>query len=104
YELSLKVLGAKLAIRRGAYDEALAVADDLAQTPGIPPTEALQAELAACEALVAADRIDEARVRIEACEARLEPRSAPANWGEFLRVRGAVHERTQRYADAYHDF
>ena len=103
YELSLKVLGAKLAIRRGAFDEALAVADDLAQTPGIPPTEALQAELAACEALVAADRIDDARVRVEACEAKLEPRSAPANWGEFLRVRGAVHERTGRYADAYHD-
>jgi DNA-binding NtrC family response regulator/tetratricopeptide (TPR) repeat protein len=104
YELSLKVLGAKLAIRRGAFDEALAMADDLAKTPGIPPTEAIQAELVACEALVAADRIDQARHRVEACETRLEPRRAPANWGEFLRVRGTVHERTQRYPEAYHDF
>jgi DNA-binding NtrC family response regulator/tetratricopeptide (TPR) repeat protein len=104
YELSLKVLGAKLAIRRGAFDEALAMADDLAGTPGIPPTEAIQAELVACEALVAANRIDEASRRVEACETRLEPRSAPANWGEFLRVRGTVHERTERYADAYNDF
>ena len=33
YEWSLKVLGVKLAIRRGAYDEAIAMADELAQAP-----------------------------------------------------------------------
>jgi DNA-binding NtrC family response regulator/tetratricopeptide (TPR) repeat protein len=104
YEWSLKVLGAKLAIRQGKFEEALAMADDLARTPGVPPGEAIQADLAACEALVAADRIAEAERRIEACEPRLDPRTVPANWGEFLRIRGAVHERSGRAPDAYHDF
>jgi DNA-binding NtrC family response regulator/tetratricopeptide (TPR) repeat protein len=104
YELSLKVLGAKLAIRRGAYDEAFAMADELARTPGVPPSEAIQADLAACEALVAANRIEEAEQRIDSCEGRLDPRTAPANWGEFLRIRGTVHERSSRHSAAYHDF
>jgi hydrogenase-4 transcriptional activator len=104
YEWSLKVLGVKLAIREGKFDEALAMADDLARTPGVPPAEAIQADLAACEALVASNRIADAEGRIESCEARLDPRTAPANWGEFLRIRGAVHERSGRASDAYHDF
>ena len=92
YEWSLKVLGVKLAIRRGAYDEAVAQA------------EALQAELAACEALVAANRIAEAERRLELCEGQLDPRAAPGSWGEFLRIRGAVHENSDRPAAAHHDF
>ena len=104
YEWSLKVLGVKLAIRSGQFDQALAMADELARTPGVPPAEAIQADLAACEALVAASRIPEAERRVESCEGRLDPRTAPANWGEFLRIRGAVHERTGRHSDAYHDF
>jgi hydrogenase-4 transcriptional activator len=104
YEWSLKVLGVKLAIRRGKFDEALAMADELARTPGVPPAESIQADLAACEALVAANRIAEAEPRVISCEGRLDPRTAPANWGEFLRIRGAVHERLGRHSDAYHDF
>jgi hydrogenase-4 transcriptional activator len=104
YEWSLKVLGVKLAIRSGQFDEALAMADDLSRTAGVPPAEAIQADLAACEALVAASRIGEAEVRIQSCEGRLDPRTAPATWGEFLRIRGAVHERSGRHTDAYHDF
>jgi len=104
YEWSLKVLGVKLAIRQGKFDEALVMADDLARTPGVPPGEAIQADLAACEALVASNRIADAEPRIESCEARLDPRSAPANWGEFLRIRATVHERSGRSSDAYHDF
>src|SRR6188768_802024 len=57
YEWSLKVLGVKLAIRRGAHDEALAMADELACAPGVPPSEAIQADLAASEALVAGGRL-----------------------------------------------
>jgi hypothetical protein len=53
--------------RRGAYDEAVNNAEELVQTTGVPPAEAIQAELAACEALVAADRIRE-RERLESCE------------------------------------
>jgi hypothetical protein len=37
YEWSLKVLGVKLAIRRGAYDEAIRQAEELVHTRGVPP-------------------------------------------------------------------
>jgi len=104
YEWSLKVLGAKLAIRRGAYDEAIEMADQLAHASGVPPSEAIQADLTACEALVAAERVDEASQRLATCEGRLDPRGAPANWGEFLRIRGLVHEREAKHSAAYHDF
>jgi DNA-binding NtrC family response regulator/tetratricopeptide (TPR) repeat protein len=104
YEWSLKVLGVKLAIRSGNFTDALAMAEELARTPGIPPAESIQADLAVCEALVAANRIGEAELRIQSCEGRLDPRTAPANWGEFLRIRAAVHERSARHSDAYHDF
>src|SRR6187397_794514 len=104
YEWSLKVLGVKLAIRRGEYNEAVEMAEELVQTPGVPPAEALQAELAACEALIGAGRLREAEQRLEACEGRLDPRRAPANWGEFLRIRGLVRERSPRPQAAHHDF
>src|SRR5581483_9748650 len=34
----------------------------------------------------------------------IDPRVAPAAWGEFLRLRGALHARTASAAEAYHDF
>src|SRR5687767_11552440 len=104
YEWSLKVLGVKLAIRRGAYDEALSMADDLAGAPGVPLSDAIQADLAASEALLAAGRVEQAERRLQACEDRLDPRGAPGNWGEFLRIRGMIHEQSGRHSTAYHDF
>jgi DNA-binding NtrC family response regulator/tetratricopeptide (TPR) repeat protein len=104
YEWSLKVLQVKLAIKRQAYDEALHMADALAQSVGVPPVDAISAELAACEACVAAGRIEEAERRIDACRARLDPRAAPANWGEFLRIRGLMREQAGRPQAAHHDF
>ena len=104
YEWSLKVLGVKLATRRQAYDEAVAMADALAQAPGVPQSDAIQADLAACEALIAAGRLPEAERRLDACEGRLDPRRAPANWGEFLRIRGMVREQSARHQAAHHDF
>jgi len=104
YEWSLRILGVKLAIRRGAYDQAVQMADELGKTPGVPRAEAIQADLAASEALIAADRIEDASRRIESCEGRLDPRTAPANWGEFLRIRGAINERANRLSAAHHDF
>ena len=41
YEWSLKVLGVKVAIRRGAYDLAIRMAEELALTAGVPPAEAI---------------------------------------------------------------
>jgi DNA-binding NtrC family response regulator/tetratricopeptide (TPR) repeat protein len=104
YEWSLKVLAVKLAIRRNAYADALTMADELAAAAGVPPSEAIQADLAASEALLAAGRIVEAEQRLQTCEDRLDPRGAPGNWGEFLRIRGLVHEQTARHSAAYHDF
>ena len=104
YEWSVKVLEVKIATRRGAYEEAVALADELSRAADIPPTDAIQADLAACEALLAAGRPEEARRRLSAIEARFDPRSAPANWGEFLRVRGTVHANMDEPAPAYHDF
>jgi DNA-binding NtrC family response regulator/tetratricopeptide (TPR) repeat protein len=104
YEWSVKVLEVKIATRRGAYEEAVALADELSRADDIPPTDAIQADLAACEALLAAGRAEDARRRLAAIESRFDPRSAPANWGEFLRVRGTVHARLDEPATAYHDF
>jgi hydrogenase-4 transcriptional activator len=104
YEWSLKVLGVKLAIRRGAHDEALAMANELAQAADVPPSDAIQADLAASEALLAAGRLDEAEHRLQACEDRLDPRGTPGTWGEFLRIRGLIHAQTSRSSAAYHDF
>ncbi|MBM3818645.1 MAG: tetratricopeptide repeat protein [Acidimicrobiia bacterium] len=104
YEWGPKVLSIKVAIRRGACEDALAMAEELIQTPGIPGAEATMAELGACEALVAAGRVTEAERRLAACEGRLEARVVPSNWGEFLRIRGAVHERAGRPLAAHHDY
>jgi hydrogenase-4 transcriptional activator len=103
YEWSLKVLGVKLATRRQAYDEAVAMADALARVPGVPQSDTIQADLAACEALIGAGRLREAEERLAACEGRLDPRRSPANWGEFLRIRGLVREQSQPRT-AHHDF
>jgi len=104
YEWSLKVLGVKLATRRQAYEEAIAMADALVQAPGVPQSDLIQADLAACEALIGTGRLREAEQRLEACEGRLDPRRAPANWGEFLRIRGLVREQSSRPQSAHHDF
>jgi len=104
YEWSLKVLGVKLSIRRGAFDEALRDAEALAHASGVPHADAIQADLAACEALLSLGRVREAQVRLATCDDRLDPRAAPAIWGEFLRIRGAVHEQLHQTSAAYHDF
>ena len=104
YEWSLRVLDVKLAIRRGVYDRAIGMAKELTETTGVPAIEVTRAELAACEAFVAAGRIEEAVTMLQQAEGRLDPRSAPAIWGEFLRIRGLVNEVTERPTAAHHDF
>src|SRR5439155_1238936 len=54
YEWSVRVLAARLALRRGAVDEAARLADDIVDA-GAPPFDALQAMLIATEALMAAN-------------------------------------------------
>src|SRR6185295_19382003 len=100
---SVRVLGARLALRRGALDDALARADEILRAAA-PPFESLQATLIAAEALTAANRFAEAEQRLVTAADGLDPKVTPAAWGEYLRLRGALHARTASAADAYHDF
>ena len=76
YEWSVRVLGARLALRRGALDEAAATRGRDPRA-GAPPFDALQATLIAAEAIVAAGRVDEAaqRLRQRRGRARSEDRA-----------------------------
>src|SRR5213079_1716706 len=103
YEWSVRVLGARLALRRSALDEAVARVDEILQA-GAPPFDALQATLIAAEALTAANRLPEAELRLASAAETLDPKTAPAAWGEYLRLRGAVHAKSNSAVDAYHDF
>ena len=103
YEWSVRVLGARLALRRGLHDEAIARADEIIEA-GAPPSDAVQASLIAAEALIASNRLPEAQKRLAAVAEAIDPRVAPANWGEYLRLRGGIHARSGSGADAYHDF
>src|SRR5499427_9356344 len=103
YEWSVRVLNARLALRRGALDQAVSLADEILQA-GAPPFDALQATLIAAEALTLADRLPEAEQRLNAVADTIDPKRAPAAWGEYLRLRGSLHAKTGSAADAYHDF
>ena len=103
YEWSLRVISARLATRRGRPDEALAIADEIAKATNAPPAETIDAELIAAEALLSAARVDEAERRLMTVEPRLDPRTTPGAWGEFLRLRGDLRARQTRTTEAYHD-
>jgi hydrogenase-4 transcriptional activator len=104
YEWSVRVLGARLALRRSDLDDAVARVDEIMQA-GAPPFDALQATLIAAEALTAANRLPEAERRLASAADALDPKNAPAAWGEYLRLRGALHAKNNNSAaDAYHDF
>ena len=102
YEWSIRVLGARLALRRGALDDAVTKADEILRA-GAPPVDALQATLIAAEALIAADDRVAAEERLNSAASALDPKIAPAAWGEYLRLRGALHAKSGHPADAYHD-
>jgi DNA-binding NtrC family response regulator/tetratricopeptide (TPR) repeat protein len=101
YEWSIRVLEAKLAARRGAMEEALRIANEIATKA--PPAEAIEADLIACEALLAAGRTPEAKTRLGNVSTRIDARAMPGAWGEFLRLRGTLHGSADRLSEAYHD-
>ncbi len=70
YEWSVRVLTARLALRRGARRRRCARDRRSRRRRGVPPADAVQADLIAAEALLADGRPDEA-------EARLEPGRSP---------------------------
>jgi hydrogenase-4 transcriptional activator len=103
YEWSVRLLTARLALRRGLRTDALRLATDIAATAGVPPADAVQAELLAVEALLLEGRVEDADHRLGVVSARLEPRSTPGAWGDYLRLRAQLHLHRGRATDAYHD-
>jgi tetratricopeptide (TPR) repeat protein len=103
YDWSLQLLDARLALRRGALDQAVSRADTMIRTPSIPPADMLHAQLIAAEALLEAGRVRDAEQRLELVVPRLDPRTTPGAWAEFLRVRAELHSQTAQPGDAYHE-
>jgi len=103
YQWSLRVLEARLALRRGQADQARTLAESIAGAPTAPSAYALQGELISAEATLAAGRMSEAAERLASIGGRLRPPETPGSWAEFLRLRGRVHAQSERPADAYHD-
>ena len=103
YEWSIRVLAARLALRRGSPDEAIRLADQIVQSPEAPPSDTLQADMIACEALLAASRSGDAEQRLEHVGRRLNPQALPGAWGEYLRVRASLLAANNRSTEAYHD-
>ncbi|MDE3153753.1 MAG: sigma 54-interacting transcriptional regulator [Acidobacteriota bacterium] len=103
YEWSVKVLRARLALRRGRTAQAVELAGEIEGAEAAPPADALQASLIAIEALTESGRFEEAEARLSGVSDRLDPRAAPAAWGQYLRLRGALQVETARTNDAYHD-
>jgi DNA-binding NtrC family response regulator/tetratricopeptide (TPR) repeat protein len=103
YQWSIRALEARLALRAGKPAQALAASTEVARADA-PPGYRLQAELIAVEALLALERIDDARELLEAVADRLQPGTMTGTWGEFLRLRGRVNAALGRATDAYHDF
>ena len=104
YQWSLRVLEARLALRRGDPNQALALASDVAESEDAPSGYAIQAELIAIEALLAAGRAEESRARVDQIASRVQPGGMSGVWGEFLRLRGRLHTTAGRLTEAYHDF
>jgi len=103
YEWSVRVLRARLALKSGALDEAVKLADGIVSS-GAPPFDMMQATLIAAEALTAGNQLAQAAERLQAVSDKLDARVAPAAWAEYLRLRGALGEKSGALADAYHDF
>ena len=104
YQWSLRVLEARLALRRGEHGAALTLARQVADSPEAPPAYTLQAELIVIEALLAADRRDESTARLEGIASRVQPGGMSGVWGEYLRLRGRLQAAAGRLTEAYHDF
>jgi hydrogenase-4 transcriptional activator len=104
YQWSVRALEARVALRRGDAECALAVSAEVAASDDAPGLYALQAELIAIEALLALGRADAAQQRLDGVSARVQPGAMTGTWGEFLRLRGRLHAVAARATDAYHDF
>ena len=103
YQWSIRVLDARVALRRGDAERALALGLEVSAAPDTPPGYALQAELIAIDSLLALRRTPDAQARLDALASRIDPSSMSGTWGEFLRLRGRLHAVAGRPTEAYHD-
>jgi DNA-binding NtrC family response regulator/tetratricopeptide (TPR) repeat protein len=103
YEWSVLANAARLALGRADINGAIAQAEEITHMQGAPPGEVLQAELIACEALLAAGRAGEASERVGRIAPRMDPALMPGAWGQFLRLRAQVSDNDGRTTEAYHD-
>ncbi|HEY2431479.1 MAG TPA: sigma 54-interacting transcriptional regulator [Vicinamibacterales bacterium] len=104
YHWSVRVIEARVALRRGDAAEALVAATEIVRAADAPPAYATQAELIAVEALLAEGRVADADGRLNAAGITLAAGGMGSTSGEFLRLRGRVHAMTGRTTEAYHDF
>jgi DNA-binding NtrC family response regulator/tetratricopeptide (TPR) repeat protein len=104
YYWGLRVLEARLTLRRGQARAALAMANDIASMERIPAVYAILGELIAIEALLTTGASSECQERLESVALRIQPGSMSGTWGEFLRLRGRVRAAHGHATDAYHDF
>jgi hydrogenase-4 transcriptional activator len=103
YDWSLRLIEARLAERRGQFARAIELADAIAASPGVPPADEVHAHQVATEALAAAGRLEDAGRRLEVMAPKVDPRTTPGAWGEFLRARGVVSALRGRSTEGYHD-
>ena len=103
YEWSVRVLRARLALKRGALAEAARLAREIVEAEAAPPADVLRAELIAIAASIDLGDLDGAWQGLTAVADRMVPRTAPSAWGEYLRLRGTLQARTGLGHEAYHD-
>ncbi|MBA2302983.1 MAG: tetratricopeptide repeat protein, partial [Acidobacteria bacterium] len=91
YQWSVRVLDARVALRRGDAGAALTLCRELSSAPDAPALYALQADLLAVESLLILSRTSDAQAQLDAIAPRIDPSAMSGTWGEFLRLRGRLH-------------
>jgi DNA-binding NtrC family response regulator/tetratricopeptide (TPR) repeat protein len=104
YQWSVRVLDARVALRRGDPGQALALSREVSKAGEVPAIYGLQADLIGVEALLALQRTSEAQSLLETIAPRIEPTIMSGTWGEFLRARGRLQAAAGRTTEAHHDF
>lgn len=104
YQWSVRLLDARVALRRGDAPQALAVSREVSTASGVPVIYALQADLIGVEALLALQKTSDAQMHLDRIAGRLDPSVMSGTWGEFLRLRGRLHAAAGRTTEAHHDF
>jgi hydrogenase-4 transcriptional activator len=104
YQWSVRLLDARVAMRRGDPARALELSREVSAAAGVPAPYSLQADLVAVESLLALQRTADAQAQLDAVAPAIDPSAMSGIWGEFLRLRGRLHVASGQTTEAYHDF